>query len=97
MKELLRASELREKYTGAQKRAYDEAFTNTCNFLVDEINFNAEHGGTSYHQSYGIPFSYLGKEKSREVLLDVSSQLTLLGYESELNVVGNVATLKVEW
>lgn len=97
MKELLRASELREKYTGAQKRAYDEAFANTWNFLVDEINFNAEHGGTSYHQSYGIPFSYLGKEKTKEVLLDVCSQLTLLGYEAELNIAGSVATLEVKW
>lgn len=97
MKELLRASELREKYTGAQKRAYDEAFTNTWNFLVDEINFNAEHGGTSYYQTYIIPLKYLEEEKSKEVLLDVSSQLTLLGYETELNVTGHVAALKVEW
>ena len=97
MKELLRASELREKYTAAQKRAYDEAFTNTWNFLVDEINFNAEHGGTSYHQSYTIPFGHLGEERAKEVLLDVCSQLTLLGYEAELNVFGTIASLKVEW
>lgn len=97
MKELLRASELKEKYMAAQKRAYDEAFTNTWNFLVDEINFNAEHGGTSYHQSYGIPFSYLGKEKTKEILLDVCSQLTLLGYEAELDIIGSIASLKVEW
>lgn len=97
MKELLRASELKEKYMAAQKRAYDEAFTNTWNFLVDEINFNAEHGGTSYHQSYGIPFSYLGKEKTKKILLDVCSQLTLLGYEAELDIIGSIASLKVEW
>lgn len=97
MKELLRASELREKHTGAQKRAYDEAFTNTWDFLVDEINFKAERGGTSYRQSYGIPFGHLGEERAKEVLLDVCSQLTLLGYEAELNIAGSVATLKVEW
>jgi hypothetical protein len=97
MKELLRASELREKYTGAQKHAYDEAFTNTWDFLVDEINFNAKQGGTSYHRSYGIPFSFLGEEKTKEVLLDVCSQLTLLGYEAELNIGTRVASLEVEW
>lgn len=97
MKELLRASELREKYTAAQKRAYYEAFTNTWNFLVDEINFKAEHGGTSYHQSYSIPFGHLGEERAKEVLLDVCSQLTSLGYEAELTVTGSVASLEVEW
>ena len=97
MKELLRASELREKYTAAQKRAYDEAFTNTWNFLVDEINFSAEHGGTSYHQSYSIPFGHLSEERAKEVLLDVCSQLTLLGYEAELNAFKNVASLEVKW
>ena len=97
MKELLRASELKEKYTGAQKRAYDEAFTNTWDFLVDEINFKAERGGASYRQSYGIPFSFLGEEKTKEVLLDVCSQLTLLGYEAELDIIGSIASLKVEW
>lgn len=97
MKELLRASELREKYTGAQKRAYDEAFTNTWDFLVDEINFKAEHGGTSYRQSYSIPFGHLREEKAKEVLLDVCSQLTLLDYKTELNINGSVASLEVEW
>lgn len=97
MKELLRASELREKYTAAQKRAYDEAFTNTWDSLVDEINFKAEHGGTSYHQSYCIPFGPLGEERAKEVLLDICSQLTLLGYETELTATGSVAMLEIEW
>ena len=97
MKELLRASKLREKYTAAQKRAYDEAFTNTWNFLVDEINFKAERGGTSYRQSYSIPFGHLGEERAKEVLLDVCSQLTLLDYDTELNVTGSIALLEVKW
>lgn len=56
----------------------------------------AAHGGTDY-SCVLLKSKYMTHEKCREVWTDLTSQLTLLGYETELEVDDTKGVLKICW
>lgn len=97
MQELMKADELRDRYKGAQKALFDRTFTERWDDIVNEILWSAQHGGVKAERNWCIPFTHMSREKTEEILLDIGTQLNMLGYTYEHRMGTRTVFVKITW